>query len=232
MSAEFFNAIATIAGIIVAVIGAFIFAFWVAMGIWTFNDIRQRTRDWLAIVLAILLVIVFPIVGWVLYLMIRPRATLADVYDRALEEEALLREMEETLACGACGVPVKDNWVYCPNCHQQLQHTCPGCANLVRNDWAICVYCGAPQPRAVAPQRNAIPETAYVQAAPQSLPQSTMPTQPQPQVQPAAYSSPATRRAARNPFAREAGAQPSGASDIDDTYYQPARPGESTQPGI
>lgn len=149
MSPELINNIATTVGVIVAMIGAFLFAFWVAMGIWAFNDIRSRSRDWLAILLACLLVLVFPIVGLVLYLMIRPKNTLAEVYDRALEEEALLRELEETLACAACGVPVKDAWVYCPNCHNQLQHSCVSCGKLVRNDWQICVYCGADQ---VAPQ--------------------------------------------------------------------------------
>jgi hypothetical protein len=88
--------------------------------------------------------------------MIRPKATLAEVYDRALEEEALLREIEETLACPSCGVPAKENWVYCPNCHAQLQHSCPSCGNLVRNEWEICVYCGASQ-QIAAPRRIANP---------------------------------------------------------------------------
>lgn len=145
MSPELINNIATFAGVIVAALGAFLFAFWVAMGIWAFNDIRARSRDWLAIILAVLLVMVFPLVGLILYMLIRPKATLADVYDRALEEEALLRELEETHACPACGVPAKETWVFCPNCHTQLQHTCPACNNLVRNEWAICVYCGTPQ---------------------------------------------------------------------------------------
>lgn len=145
MSPELINNIATLAGVIVAGLGAFIFAFWVAMGIWTFNDIRSRTRDWLAISLAVLLVLVFPLVGLILYTMIRPKATLADTYDRALEEEALLRELEATQACMTCGVPVQPNWIYCPTCHSQLQHTCPSCSNVVRNEWAICVFCGAPQ---------------------------------------------------------------------------------------
>lgn len=154
MSAELVNTIATIVGVIVAVLGAFLFAFWIAMGIWTFNDIRSRTSDWLAILLACVLVLIFPIVGWVLYIMIRPRQSLAEVYDRALEEEALLREIEETLACPSCGVPAKETWVYCPQCHNQLQHTCPSCGNLVRNEWDICVYCGASQ-QVAAPRRFA-----------------------------------------------------------------------------
>jgi RNA polymerase subunit RPABC4/transcription elongation factor Spt4 len=145
MSPELVNNIATFVGVIVAMVGAFLFAFWVAMGIWAFNDIRQRSRDWLAITLACVLVLVFPVVGWILYLMIRPKNTLAEVYDRALEEEALLRELEGTIACQACGVPAKEEWVYCPNCHAQLQHSCASCGKLVRNEWEICVYCGVEQ---------------------------------------------------------------------------------------
>jgi hypothetical protein len=152
MSPELINNIATVVGIIVAMLGAFIFAFWVAMGIWTFNDIRSRSRDWLAILLACVLVLIFPIVGFILYVMIRPRNSLAEVYDRALEEEALLRELEETLACQTCGVPAKEAWVYCPNCHAQLQHSCASCGKLVRNEWEICVYCGAEQATVVSPQ--------------------------------------------------------------------------------
>lgn len=156
MSPELINSIATVVGVIVAVFGAFLFAFWIAMGIWTFNDIRSRSRDWLVIMLACVLALVFPIVGWVLYMMIRPKETLAEVYDRALEEEALLREIEETLACPSCGVPAKENWVYCPNCHGQLQHSCPSCGNLVRNEWEICVYCGTSQQMAPPPQQRRI----------------------------------------------------------------------------
>jgi RNA polymerase subunit RPABC4/transcription elongation factor Spt4 len=143
MPADLSNTIATAIGIFVAMLGAFLFAFWIAMGIWTFNDIRSRTRDWLAIGLACLLVLIFPIIGLILYMMIRPKETLAEVYDRALEEEALLRELEETLTCESCGIPIKEAWVYCPNCHHQLQTSCVNCGSLVRQEWDICVYCGS-----------------------------------------------------------------------------------------
>ncbi len=145
MLAELSNTIATLIGIFVALMGAFFFAFWVAMGIWTFNDIRSRTRDWLAIVLASLLVLVFPLVGLVLYMMIRPRETLADVFDRALEEESLLRELEATLSCHRCGVPVQDSWNFCSNCHSQLRFACSNCGKGMRHEWSICVSCGADQ---------------------------------------------------------------------------------------
>jgi hypothetical protein len=127
--------------------------------------------------LACILVLIFPLVGWVLYMMIRPKERLSDIYDRALEEEALLREIEETVACPTCGVPAKENWVYCPNCHNQLQHSCPSCGNLVRNEWEICVYCGANQqvtaPRrfgAGVPARAANPLEAPVTEGDETLP--------------------------------------------------------------
>jgi hypothetical protein len=169
MLAELSNTIATLIGIFVALMGAFFFAFWVAMGIWTLNDIRSRTRDWLAIVLASLLVLVFPLVGLVLYMMIRPRETLADVFDRALEEESLLRELEGTLSCSRCGVPVQDNWNFCSNCHSQLRFACSSCGKAMRHEWSICVSCGADQhesePSAVDGQSNSTNRGAASQAS-------------------------------------------------------------------
>jgi len=247
MSPELINNIATLAGVLVAGIGAFVFAFWVAMGIWTFNDIRSRTRDWLAILLAVLLVIVFPIVGLILYTLIRPKATLAETYDRALEEEALLRELEETQACQSCGVPVKDNWIFCPNCHGQLQHTCPSCSNLVRNEWAICVYCGTAQ-RAAQPRELSARETqsayqpAYQSASAarptlegQAAPQLGLPSAPSAQpgssmsagmnpMQPVAVQ----RRPARNPFAAPARSDsPSGMTTQSGITSQPGMTSQS-----
>lgn len=146
MLADLSNTIATIIGIIMALLGAFLFAFWVAMGIWAFNDIRSRTRDWLAIALASMLVLVFPLVGLVLYMMVRPKESLADVFDRALEEESLLRELEGGLVCHRCGMPVQEHWNYCPHCHAQLRYACPTCGEPVRHEWSICVSCGSPLP--------------------------------------------------------------------------------------
>ena len=186
MSPELINTIATLVGIVVAVVGAFLFAFWIAMGIWTFNDIRSRSRDWLAILLACLLVLVFPIVGLVLYLLIRPKETLAEVYDRALEEEALLRELEHSPGCHNCGSPIKDEWVYCATCHDQLQHSCATCGNLVRSEWAICVTCGTPQQANVPNNIN----TGFAEA------DFSEPAQPQETIQNA--------RRSENPFYRPA----------------------------
>ncbi len=159
MSADLINTMATFIGIFVALLGAFLFAFWIAMGIWTFNDIRSRTRDWLAIGLASLLVLIFPVVGLILYAMIRPKETLADVYDRALEEESLLRELEETLTCHNCGAPAQDDWNYCHNCRTQLRYACSTCGKPARYEWDICVHCGTDQSGSPSPAKAQSPFT-------------------------------------------------------------------------
>jgi hypothetical protein len=122
-------------GLTVALIGG--------MAIWTFRDIRARSRDVLAQILATLLVIALPIIGLVVYLMLRPRETLADAYERSLEQEALLQAIEEPEVCPGCGQRVKGDYLYCPSCHTRLKSECPQCGRPLHPRWSLCPYCGA-----------------------------------------------------------------------------------------
>ncbi|MBL7063466.1 MAG: zinc ribbon domain-containing protein [Anaerolineae bacterium] len=122
-------------GVTIALVGGIV--------IWTFRDIRARSRDFLAQILATLLVIVLPVVGFVVYLMLRPRETLAEAYERSLEQEALLQAIEEPEVCPGCGQRVKSDYLYCPACHTQLKKACPECGHPLHLRWALCPYCGA-----------------------------------------------------------------------------------------
>jgi len=120
--------------------------------IWTFRDIRARSRDFLAQILATLLVIVLPIIGLVVYLMLRPQETLADAYERSLEQEALLQAIEEPEACPGCGQRVRSDYLYCPTCHTQLKRACSVCSHPIHMNWSLCPYCGASvTPQAIEP---------------------------------------------------------------------------------
>jgi len=88
--------------------------------------------------------------GFLLYLLIRPRETLHEAYEHALEQEALLQAIEEPLTCSACGEKVADDFLFCPYCHKQLKMVCAACGRILQLDWTLCPYCGTPVPTAAA----------------------------------------------------------------------------------
>jgi hypothetical protein len=71
--------------------GAFLAALWLSLIFWTYRDIRNRARDPLARILAVLVVAVLFLPGIVIYLILRPGRTLEDDYQHTLEEEACSR---------------------------------------------------------------------------------------------------------------------------------------------
>lgn len=158
---ELSNTIGTVLQVLVALCAGFVFAFWLAMIIWTWRDIRARSRDIFAAILAVVLVAVFPIVGLLLYLLLRPKETLAEAYDRALEEEALLRSIEEQVVCPNCQRAVDDDWRFCAYCHTKIKKECPSCHQLLELGWNMCPYCGSdasqPVPHANSEQEALVP---------------------------------------------------------------------------
>jgi len=138
----------------VALLVAFLTAAWISAVIWAFRDIRARSRDIFAHVLATLLVLLFfplfPIPGLILFMILRPRETLAEAYERTLEEEALLQGIEERLACPGCNRGIREDYLFCPACHARLKKACVDCGRLLHLRWSICPYCGAAQSGAQA----------------------------------------------------------------------------------
>jgi len=134
--------IASYLTILAAVAGALLAALWLSLVIWTFRDMRLRSRDPFAQILAALVVAVLPGVGLIIYLILRPPETLAEAYERALEEEALLQEIEERPACPGCSRTVQPGWILCPHCHTRLRKRCVDCDALLELQWNLCPFCG------------------------------------------------------------------------------------------
>ena len=124
------------------VLGAFVLAIYVGMIVWTVRDIRSRTRDILAHILATLLVAVLTLPGLLIYVLLRPHTTVAEEYERSLAEEALLQELEERRVCPGCRHRVEADFIVCPYCHHQLRLRCVGCGRLLDPRWDVCPYCG------------------------------------------------------------------------------------------
>jgi hypothetical protein len=128
--------------VILAFTGAFLIALWLSLVVWTFRDARSRSRDIFAILLATLMVIVFGPLGLMLYFLLRPPVTLAELYERSLEEEALLQDLEERPRCPGCSRQVNEKWIICPDCHTTLKKICPTCQNSLHLTWNVCPFCG------------------------------------------------------------------------------------------
>ena len=143
MPSELTNSLGVILEVLVALVGAFLLAFWVSLVIWAFNDIRSRTTDILAWILASLMVLIFGPIGLLLYFLLRPRETLDEIYDRQLEQETLLQDLEEQRGCPTCGKPIEADYQLCPHCRTPLKEACAKCDRLLHLDWTICPYCGA-----------------------------------------------------------------------------------------
>ncbi|UCG23334.1 MAG: zinc ribbon domain-containing protein [Chloroflexota bacterium] len=136
------DSIVAYATVCFATSGALLAAVWLSLIIWTFRDMRSRSRDPFAQILATLVVALLPGIGLLVYFILRPRETLAAAYERALEEEALLQEIEERPACPGCSRTVDPHWMICPHCHTRLRKACPDCNALMDLHWKLCPYCG------------------------------------------------------------------------------------------
>lgn len=132
--------------IVTAWSGAFLAALWLSLIFWTYRDIRNRARDPLARILAVLVVAVLFLPGIAVYLILRPPRTLEEEYQQTLEEEALLQSIEETPQCPGCGRRIQDKWMICPSCHTKLKKACHHCGKLMELPWNLCPYCGTPAP--------------------------------------------------------------------------------------
>lgn len=179
--------------VIVVVLGAYFGALWLAAVIWTARDIRDRSRDPVTQIVAVLIVLVLTLPGWALYLVLRPPTTLAELYERELEEQALLQDFTNQLVCPDCGLEVTEDYVVCPHCTARLKEPCSECGRALVFSWVACPWC-AGQRRLAAPR-------AKGEAA-----------EPLPSQQPRAIADPrpadAAALAGPSPFRRPAPAQP------------------------
>ncbi|GAP20140.1 double zinc ribbon domain-containing protein [Leptolinea tardivitalis] len=136
---------AALSGILQYLVGfsaAFLVALWISLIYWAYRDIKSRSRDSFARILAILVVAILSIPGIVVYLILRPKRTLEEEYQRTLEEEALLKAIEEINTCPGCGRHTREDWIVCPTCQTRLKKSCPKCQKLMELPWNTCPYCG------------------------------------------------------------------------------------------
>lgn len=187
---------------VLLIFGTFAVMLWLATLYWTYRDIRQRTRDFLLQTFSVALVLVLFPAGLLIYMILRPRYTLAELYERSLEEEALLQDLEDQKACPTCRRRVKDDFLVCPSCRTQLKELCRSCQRPLSYAWNACPYCGLEK----APRVQSPPPRARVASAPPppvGVPAQAAASQPPPPPAEARMPRPAPSRVVANDtFAR------------------------------
>ena len=124
------------------VFGIYIVLLWMATVIWTYRDIHARHEEALLQVLAVSIALLIPFAGLGVYMMLRPRQTISDRYERSLEEEYLRHDIEEQFVCPQCQRGIDHEFILCPHCHTALRRRCISCDHVIDLTWSICPYCG------------------------------------------------------------------------------------------
>lgn len=123
-------------------IAIYLMLLWAASVLWTYRDIHSRSDDVLVQVLAVSLALLMPFAGVLLHMILRPRQTLTERYERTLEEEYLRRDLDEKYVCPHCQRSVEPEYILCPHCHTTLRRRCESCDRVLDLTWSLCPYCG------------------------------------------------------------------------------------------
>jgi hypothetical protein len=117
---------------------------WAALVFWTYADARRRIDDPMLVACATAASL-FPFVGTIVYLIVRPPEFVDDVRLRELEmtaAEARLAQLDYQL-CPHCDYEIKADYLRCPSCMRQLKERCYSCGKPVDPAWKLCPYCEA-----------------------------------------------------------------------------------------
>jgi RNA polymerase subunit RPABC4/transcription elongation factor Spt4 len=116
--------------------------FWFVVLYWVWLDSGDRTSNRSVRYLYVLLVASLNVVGWIIYLIIRPTQTIEEIYWADLERRYLKYETAELGDCPKCGTQLYPGFTFCPNCKYKLKKRCERCEVLVDKKNKYCPYCG------------------------------------------------------------------------------------------
>jgi hypothetical protein len=139
----------------------FVVVLYLSLIYWTYADARRRILDPMLVGCATAASL-FPFVGTIVYMILRPPEYLEDVHERELEvqaAEARLHDLDHSL-CPHCDYRIERDFVRCPSCLRKLKERCVNCSRPLDQAWTICPYCETEVAAAEPPRRTRRRHTA------------------------------------------------------------------------
>ena len=125
-------------GTVIAVVSI---VFWLVVTSWIWVDSDERTTSkWMRLFYVIIGII--PIIGWIIYLIVRPTETIDEIYWGDLERRYLKYEAKDLGDCERCGTQLYPGFVFCPNCGKRIKRKCSNCEVYVDLEYKHCPNCG------------------------------------------------------------------------------------------
>ena len=130
----------------------YFFVIWISLIVWVAQDVSSRSSNFFFQFFCVFFMIISTPVGVIVYLMIRPQKTLSiqyhDEIDHDLEtlsnivaERIWQRGSKKYIYCPECHHQVQQNFSICPYCEVPLKASCKSCWKKIRIIWALCPYC-------------------------------------------------------------------------------------------
>ena len=128
---------------------------WLALIYWTYADARRRIADPMLVACATVASL-FPFIGTIVYMIVRPPEYLDDVRERELEMQAAEARLHSLgyLLCPHCDHEVEKDYLRCPHCQRKLKDPCVSCGKPLEPEWVMCPYCETEVAGAIEPARR------------------------------------------------------------------------------
>ena len=135
--------------------GLFLIIIWLSLLYWTRADAKRRIAD-PVLRLCATACSLFPFVGTLVYMIVRPPEYLEDVHERELEIQAAEARLAESgvLLCPYCDHEIEKDFLRCPTCLRKLKDPCATCGRPLDPEWTICPFCESEVGAMPAPQRR------------------------------------------------------------------------------
>ena len=119
----------------------FFVALYLSLVFWTWKDAKRRIADPVLVAVSVATALVFPFLGVLIYVILRPPEYLDDVRERELEIRAMEKRVGSGAKCPYCRTDVEPSFLSCPVCTNKLRQSCRRCKSPLEPGWQLCPYC-------------------------------------------------------------------------------------------